>query len=398
VGGELEGALAEILAGAAADRIVRRELRARPALDAPGRAAVAEALFGVALWRRRLRAQVGDAGARPRVLLAALLRDLGGAGDAEALAGVAPGTLPAPRPPPTALADRASLPDWLAAALERAAGDAADALADALGAPGPVCFRANALRSSRAEIGARLAAEGVATRPGELAPHALVVLGPRPNVYGLAVHRSGDAEVQDEGSQLLGALVGARPGETVLDLCAGAGGKSLLLAAEVGTMGRVHAADPDATRLRRLGVRAARAGAGALLQIEGATPPPELRVDRVLADVPCSELGALRRGPDQRWRIDPAGFQAFPPLQREILARAAHHVRPGGRLVYATCTFRAEEDEEVARGFEQAHPGFERIVPAEAPARTVTPDGFVRTWPHVHGTDGFFAAVWERRS
>jgi 16S rRNA (cytosine967-C5)-methyltransferase len=397
VGEDLDGPLAEILAGAAAERVVLRQLRARPALDAAGRAAVAEALFGVALWRRRLRAQVGDARAQPRVLLAALLRDLGGADDAEALAGIAPGTLPAPRPPPAALADRASLPDWLAAELARATGAAAGALADALGAPGPVCFRANALRSSRAEVGARLAAEGVATRPGELAPHALVVLGSRPNVYGLELHRSGDAEVQDEGSQLLGALVGARPGDAVLDLCAGAGGKSLLLAAEVGPTGRVHAADPDGARLRRLRVRAARAGAALLVRIEGAAPPPELRVDRVLADVPCSELGALRRGPDQRWRIDPAGFAALPPLQREILARAAHHVRPGGRLVYATCTFRAEEDEEVARAFERAHPGFERIVPPEAPDRTVTPDGFVRTWPHVHGTDGFFAAVWERR-
>ena len=394
---DLDAPIAEILAGGPAERVVRRVLRAHRSLGAAGRAAVAEALFGIALWRRRLRAQLDDPAVAPRALLAALLRDLGGVERAEELAGLAPGTLPSPRPPPASLADRASLPDWLAAELGRAAGDAAGALADALGTPGPICLRANALRASRAEIAARLAAEGVATRPGELAPHALVALAPRVNVYGLAAHRRGDAEVQDEGSQLLGALVGARPGETVLDLCAGAGGKSLLLAADVGPRGQVHSADPDAARLSRLRVRAARAGAAHVVGVEGPAPAEGLRADRVLADVPCSELGALRRGPDQRWRIDPTGFPELPPLQREILTRAARHVRPGGRLVYATCTFRVEEDEEVARAFERVHPGFTRIVPPEAPATTVTAEGFVRTWPHLHDTDGFFAAAWERR-
>jgi 16S rRNA (cytosine967-C5)-methyltransferase len=119
-------------------------------------------------------------------------------------------------------------------------------------------------------------------------------------------------------------------------------------------------------------------------------------VDRALVDAPCSELGALRRGPDLRWRLDPSAFAAFPPAQLAILEEAARHVRSGGRLVYATCTFRREEDEEVAERFERAHPEFRRVRPAAAPADTVTPDGFVRTWPHRHGTDGFFAAVWGR--
>jgi 16S rRNA (cytosine967-C5)-methyltransferase len=118
-------------------------------------------------------------------------------------------------------------------------------------------------------------------------------------------------------------------------------------------------------------------------------------VDRALVDAPCSELGALRRGPDLRWRMDPSAFAALPALQGEILAATAGRVRPGGRLVYATCTFRVEEDEEVALAFERSHPGFRRVQPA--PARdALTPDGFVRTWPHRHGTDGFFAAAWER--
>jgi 16S rRNA (cytosine967-C5)-methyltransferase len=119
-------------------------------------------------------------------------------------------------------------------------------------------------------------------------------------------------------------------------------------------------------------------------------------VDAALVDAPCSELGTLRRGPDLRFRLAPAAFEALPALQLELLARAAACVRPGGRLVYATCTFRGEEDEAVALAFERAHPGFRRVRPG-CGAAVVTPEGFVRTWPHRHGADAFFAAVWERR-
>jgi 16S rRNA (cytosine967-C5)-methyltransferase len=391
----LEGPLAEILAGTAAERVVDRVLRADRTLPGEARRALAEALFGVALWRRRLRAQLGDPGAAPRLLLAALLRDLAGRTDAEALADLAAGSLPLPRPPPAALADRASLPDWLADALVAVAGEAAGSLADALNLPGPLCLRVNLLRASRGEVAAQLAAEGVSTRPGRLAPACLVVTSPRPNVYGLAAHRAGVVEVQDEGSQLLGLLVGARPGESVLDACAGAGGKTLLLAADVGLEGRVHALDPDASRLERLRVRAERAGAAPMVVVHGATAPEGLEVDRALVDAPCSELGALRRGPDLRWRIDPAAFAGLPALQLEILARAARHVRPGGRLVYATCTFRQEEDEDVARAFEAGHPEYARGHPRADPS-VVTAEGFVRTWPHRDGTDAFFAAIWDR--
>jgi 16S rRNA (cytosine967-C5)-methyltransferase len=392
----LDAPLAEVLAGAPAAAVLARVLRSLPGLGAEARAAVAEAVLGVALWRRRLRVQLGGAGGPPRLLLAALIRDLAGREDAAALCSLPADALPPPRPPPEDLADRFSLPDWLADELRAAARGDAEALADALDLPGPVCLRPNPLRTTPAALAARLASEGVATRPGRLASGCLVVTSPRPNVYGLAAHRDGLFEVQDEASQLAGAVLGVRPGEEVLDPCAGAGGKTLLLAAAVGSGGKVHAADPDGERLVRLRHRAARAGAAGIVLVHGPRAPAGLAVDRALVDAPCSELGALRRGPDARWRLDPSRFAALPALQLEILARAARHVRPGGALAYATCTFRRDEDEGVALAFEAAEPDFERITP-DAPRAVVTPEGFLRTWPHLHGTDAFFAAVWRRR-
>jgi 16S rRNA (cytosine967-C5)-methyltransferase len=277
----------------------------------------------------------------------------------------------------------------------RSAPQAPEALADALDAPGPVCLRANLLRTSREELAARLADEGVRTRPGALARSCLVVTSPRPNLLGLAAWREGLFEVQDEGSQLLGEALGVAPGEAVLDACAGAGGKTLLLAAAASPGGTVHAVDPDAERLARLSARAARAGATGLVRIHGPTPPGGLRVDRALVDAPCSELGALRRGPDLRWRIDPASFERLPALQLAIVERARRHVRRGGTLVYATCTFRREENEEVALAVERAHPELARVAPP-VPAALVGADRFLRALPHLHGTDGFFAAAWAR--
>jgi 16S rRNA (cytosine967-C5)-methyltransferase len=404
----LDAPLAEVLSGTAAERVLDRLLRRLGPLAAPAREAVAEAVFGVGLWRRRLRAQLALADPTPRQLLASLVRDLGGRADAPGIVSLDPAALPPPRPAPATLADRFSLPDWLAEELQRAAGEESAALADALDRPGPLCLRPNLLQTDTRSLAERLASEGVATSPGRLVPSCLVVHG-RANVYGLAAQRDGLFEVQDEGSQLLGMLVEAAPGETVLDACAGAGGKALLLAAAVGRAGKVLAADPDAERLVRLRARAARAGADGIVEVIGAAPwgegerrdregrvlgPPGM-VDRALVDAPCSELGALRRGPDLRWRMDPAAFGALPELQSRILAAAAGRLRPGGRLVYATCTFRAEENESVALAFEASHPGFRRVQPT--PARgALTPDGFVRTWPHRHGTDGFFAAAWAR--
>lgn len=373
----LDAPLAEVLAGAPAERVVARLLRAhQDDFTDEQRRTVAEALFGVGLWRRRLAAGGSPS---PRAMLVRLARDLGGAADAARWLAVEATPLPAPR----TLGDRFSLPEWLANELRAAAGDEAEALADALDLPGPICLRANALRVGRDALAARLAGEGLATRPAARAPDALVVTERRAGIYGLPSWHEALFEVQDEGSQLAGELVLARAGDRVLDLCAGAGGKTLLLAARLADRGELHATDVDDERLARLRVRAARAGV-TCLRVHRRDALPAGRFDRVLVDAPCSELGTLRRGPDLRWRIDPASFAALPPLQAALLDEAGERLAPGGRLVYATCTFRAAENDGVADAFERRRPELRR-------------DAELRLWPHRDGTDGFFAVAWVAR-
>jgi 16S rRNA (cytosine967-C5)-methyltransferase len=371
-------AIAGVLGGAAAEREVDRALRAHRGLSREERRALAEAIFGVALWRRRLAWEADLAEATPgaaAALLACLLRDLADvpAGRAAVLAG-SPPLRPKRSRRPERLADRWSLPDWLASHLLEELGPAeAEAFCEAVAVPGPICLRANRLLCTREALRQRLAAEGTATVPARLAPDALIVTSPTPNLFGSQAWRDGWFEPQDEGSQLLGLLVEPSPGDSVLDLCAGAGGKSLLLAAQGA---RVGAFDSDRGRLARLRTRARRAHAGIAIL---ASPEP---ADHVLVDAPCSELGALRRGPDLRWRIDPATLRTLPALQREILDGAAPLARR--RLVYGTCTLARAENEDLAAAFESSHPELRRT-------RTF------RTLPHRDGTDGFFGVVWERR-
>ena len=401
----LTTAIAEVLAGTPAERVIERLFRANRDLTAEQRHALAESIFGVALWRRRLawHARLEQSSSptpeHATALLFVFLRDLARVppGDAACWSGFT-GNPPPTRPAPAEFAVRFSLPDWLADMLERELGPDAVAFADAINVPGPITLRANTLVGTREQLANRLAEEGLTTAPGRWSPLALHVTSPqRPNVFGLRAWREGASEVQDEGSQLIGALVAARPGETVLDFCAGAGGKTLQLAAALQGSGVVHAYDVDAERLIRLRARADRAHASSSIQIHEQLPSESLQVDAVLVDAPCSELGALRRGPDLRFRIDPRSLDAFPPLQRELLERAQRHVRPSGRLVYATCTIRREENEDVALAFEHAHPDFVRLRPPAAWLHeSFVRDAFFHAWPHAHGTDGFFAAVWAR--
>jgi 16S rRNA (cytosine967-C5)-methyltransferase len=368
-----------VLSGAAAEREIDRFLRDHRAFDGDERAAAVEAIFGIGLWRRRLLWHAGTPD--PRALLFVLLRDLAGVGETEAAALCDfPPPWPVRRPGPERLADRWSLPDFLEAVLTRELGSEAEHFAEAISVPGPICLRANTLRTTRRELAARLRDEGVETVDAARAPNGLVVTTPRPNVLGLGSFEAGLFEVQDEGSQLVAALCQARPGETVLDACAGAGGKTLALAADLRREGRIVACDPDAERLQRLALRARRADA----RVEIATRPPAgLRADLALVDAPCSELGILRRGPDARFRIREGDLDDFPRLQLEILEATLPSVRTGGRLVYATCTIRSEENGDVAAAFERDHPELVR-----------EPGGFFHTYPHREGTDAFFAARW----
>ena len=377
-------AIARVLSGAAAEREIDALLRANRAFDAAQRAAVVEAMFGVGLWRRRLAVHAGSDD--PRRLLFAMVRDLGGVEDRHAARLVElPEPLPVRVPVPDRIADRWSYPDWIEAVFLREAGKDAEALAAATCVPGPVCLRANPLRTRREALVCALEGEGVHTRPGKFARNALIVTSGRPNLLALETYRRGWFEVQDEASQLVAEIVAPRPGETVLDFCAGAGGKTLALAGAMRGEGRLAAWDPDEDRLRRLTERARSAGATVELN-------RDLLADAVLVDAPCSELGTLRRGPDLRFRLREEEAMRFPALQRDILEAALRRVKPGGRLVYATCTIRREENEDVALALERGHPELRRADVA-APAELVR-DGFLRTWPHLHDLDGFFAASW----
>ena len=304
-----------------------------------------------------------------------------------------------PRDPLEALATRCSFPTWLAARwLGRYGAEEAEALMRALNARAPLTVRANTLRTTREALAARLREEGLEARATALAPEGLVVEGGgdpgrwRAFVEGLCV-------LQDEASMLVARLLEPAAGTTIADVCAAPGTKTTHLAQLMDNRGRVLAFDPQAARLARVGEQAARLGVTIAETAEG---PVEMLAPRwagacdgVLVDAPCSNLGVLRRHPEVKWRRQPADVAAAGARQRGILAAAAGLVRPGGRLVYATCSLELEENDDVARDFLAARPDFSVEPPAACP---VAPDaaGFVRCLPHRHGTDGFTAIRFRR--
>jgi 16S rRNA (cytosine967-C5)-methyltransferase len=224
----------------------------------------------------------------------------------------------------------------------------------------------------------------------------------------------GEVEVQDEGSQLLALLLDAKRGEMVVDFCAGAGGKTLAIGASMRNSGRLYAFDTSGHRLDALKPRLARSGLSNVHPVAIAHERDERikrlagKIDRVLVDAPCSGLGTLRRSPDLKWRQTPATVAAQAELQQAILKSAARLLKPGGRLVYATCSLLPEENEQVAQAFEAAHPGFVRLpVQSVLEQSQVASAGdlcageggdWLRLWPHRHQTDGFFAAVWQQKT
>lgn len=302
---------------------------------------------------------------------------------------------------------RCNIPSWLEDPFRVALGGALEHELAALSEEAPVDLRVNSLKASRRQVMAQLAASGVAAEPTPFSALGLR-LGARVNLGETPVLREGLAEPQDEASQVAALLLEARPGETIADFCAGAGGKTLALAASMENRGRLVAADISESRLERARPRLARAGATCVeFQVLGGEnglwpDAGEGGFDRVLVDAPCSGTGAWRRNPEQRWLLQPENLVNFEALQDSILDRAAPLAAPAGRLLYSVCSLLASEGEARIMAFLDRNPGFEPLPVRKIWARTIAGecpanDLFLRLLPGQDGTDGFFVAVLQRR-
>ena len=305
---------------------------------------------------------------------------------------------------------RHNLPEWLVESLKAQLAGEFWALVESLSQSAPLDLRVNSLSAKRPEVLAELRAAKLVAEECPYSPWGLRLQG-KPNLAKVDAFTRGAIEVQDEGSQLLALLVDAHRGEMVVDFCAGAGGKTLALGASMRNTGRLYAFDNSAHRLEALKPRLARSG---LSNVHPAAIAHERddrvkrlagKIDRVLVDAPCSGLGTLRRNPDLKWRQSPQTVAAQAQQQLAILSSAARLLKPGGRLVYATCSLMPQENEEVAAAFGAAQPEFKPLDVAElltalkvANSEQLCSGPFLRLWPHRHGTDGFFAAVWERKA
>ncbi len=394
-----------------ADAVVSRYFREHRELGHADRAFVAETVFAVLRRGRSLEARcAGKLSDRNRLLVALAVtrgwsqRELAPvlkASEEEWLA--AAKAMPESEFPP---AVRCDLPDWLYEALVAQFGaDEVDKLAQALNLPAPLDLRVNTLKTNREALLERLAADDIAAVPGPLSPLA-VRLREKPALAKHPLFLEGAFEVQDEGSQLLGYLLEPKRGEMVVDFCAGAGGKTLLLGALMKNTGRLYAFDISDKRLANLKPRLARSGLSnvhpARIEHERDTKVKRLagKVDRVLVDAPCSGLGTLRRNPDLKWRQSEDSVAELAVKQAAILDAAAKLVRPGGRVVYATCSLLTAENDAIIAAFLNTHPDF-TLTPASGvlAKQGIALDGdFLRLLPHRHNTDGFFAAILDKKA
>lgn len=406
-----------------ADRALEVVLRRDRKLWANERRTVAEAVYGLVRWQAQLDFLLGRKPALSERYAAWLVRFGGAALDEaarrlfvqrSALAGIASTEEAAARiagvaDPAERLAIEASLPRWIAERFVRELGlEEARALATSMNERAPLTIRTNTLVGDRDALRARLAAEGMQSEPTRFSPWGLVLDGHQ-NAFSLQSFRDGAFEIQDEGSQLIALAAGARPGWTVVDACAGAGGKALALAAEMHNKGSLHALDTDEGRLDEAKRRARRAhvhnlrarviaaGAEAEAQLEDLAGKARV----VLVDAPCSGLGTLRRKPDARWRLAEGDPEKFSLVQRTLVARYARLLAPGGRLVYATCAIGRTENDDVADFAERElrlDPSPLAPLLGEERAKAVGVEGNrLRLYPHRHGTDGFFLASFVAR-
>jgi 16S rRNA (cytosine967-C5)-methyltransferase len=399
-----EVALAELLAfSRPADQAMSAYFRSHRNLGQQDRAFVAETVFAVLRRKRSLEAAAGSA-APHALAIAALIRVFGLSGRVlEGKDAALAARIKSAQNSAFPQAVQADLPDWLWERLS-AEHSAEEAMAIARGLlnPAPLDVRVNLAKVSREDVLARLDAEAAAT------PHspAGIRLKGKPQINRHALFLDGSLEVQDEGSQLLAYLLAPRRGEMVADFCAGAGGKTLAISMLMHNTGRVYAMDVSEKRLRELTPRAARAGISNLHPIvlagEGDVRAKRLagKLDRVLVDAPCSGFGTLRRNPDLKWRHGEGAIAELAAKQSRILKAAARLLKPGGRLVYATCSILSEENEAVADRFATEHADFMELSCAELLATqriSLDTGARLRLWPHRHGTDGFFAAAFQKR-
>ena len=306
---------------------------------------------------------------------------------------------------------RHNLPEWLVQPLKEQLGDEFWPLVESLSQPAPLDLRVNTLNDKRDDVQKELKQAGVAAKATPFSPWGLRVQD-KLALTQLDVFARGAIEVQDEGSQLLALLLDAKRGEMVVDFCAGAGGKTLAIGASMRNTGRLYAFDTAAHRLDALKPRLARSK---LSNVHPAAIAHERddrvkrlagKIDRVIVDAPCSGLGTLRRNPDLKWRQSPQSVAEMAVKQAAILQSAARLLKPGGRLVYATCSLLPQENELIAQGFSSANQDFS-LLPAGQVLEDLKVSGaaglchgpgdsaeFLRLWPHRHGTDGFFAAMW----
>jgi 16S rRNA (cytosine967-C5)-methyltransferase len=306
---------------------------------------------------------------------------------------------------PLAPSVAADVPDWLWHRLGEAFDDATrSALTRSWQSPAPLDLRVNVMKTTRDAAFDALTADGFRVTRTPFAPHGLRIDG-RPSLARHPWLVDGRLEVQDEGSQLVGVLVAPRRTDMVVDFCAGAGGKTLLLGAMMRSQGRLYAFDTIAKRLQRLTPRLARSGLSnvhpQVIAHERDAKVKRLagKIDRVLVDAPCTGFGTLRRNPDLKWRQTPNDVLELTAKQQRILESAATLLKPGGRLVYATCSVLPEENDAIVDAFLRAHPSFvERDVAAQLAESRVPLDTGprLRLLPHVHGCDGFFGAIVER--
>lgn len=306
----------------------------------------------------------------------------------------------------------ADIPEWLMPSFTRAFGDRAIEEGRAMAERAPVDLRANTLKAGRDKVLAAL--EKMNPTPTQFAPNGVRIAAPEgpaksPHAEAEASHGKGWFEIQDEGSQIAAAMSGAKPRHQVLDLCAGAGGKTLALAAIMEGSGQIYAYDSDKFQLRPIFERLQRAGARNVQVIDGgdtaALDALGARFDIVFADAPCSGSGTWRRKPDSKWRLRPEAFATRQKEQREVLTRAASLVKPGGRLTYVTCSVLPEENVDQAAWFAGAHPEFtltpfgevwQEALGGTPPASADGSSDTLQLTPAMHGTDGFFIATFTR--